>query len=80
MFDSQVGTYLTNELSNSLISTIDNSPQISVGELFERLKDETKKSHVCFYGDESIKSEKLASFKLYIDNTWKETLLMNKLF
>lgn len=62
VFDSQVGTYLTNELSNSFISTIDNSPQISVGELFERLKDETKKSHVCFYGDESIKSEKLASF------------------
>ncbi|KAK8881407.1 hypothetical protein M9Y10_004143 [Tritrichomonas musculus] len=62
VYDEEVGTYLSNEFSNNFISIIDESPELTVGELFTTLKTQTVESHVTFYGDESMKSELLSTF------------------
>ena len=41
---------------------IDESPEITVGELYTTLKKETQESHVTYYGDESIQSVPLSYF------------------
>ncbi|KAK8838522.1 hypothetical protein M9Y10_033150 [Tritrichomonas musculus] len=62
VYDSEIGTYLSNEFTNYFIAIIDENPSISVGELYETLKKETQQSHVCYYGDESIQSVALSTF------------------
>lgn len=62
VFDAQVGAYLSNEFTNYFISMIDESPEINVGQLYDGLKEQTTKSHVCFFGDESIKSVPISFF------------------
>ena len=62
VYDSSLGTYLTNEFSNNFIDIIDETPDINVGELYDNLKEQTKQSHVTFYGDESLKSLPISQF------------------
>lgn len=62
VYDSDIGTYLSNEFSNYFIALIDENPTITVGELYTTLKGETQESHVTYYGDESIQSQSLSTF------------------
>lgn len=62
VFDEKVGTYLSNECTNYFIALIDESPEISVSDLFWTLKQKTALSHVCYFGDESIQSIPLSEF------------------
>lgn len=62
VYDSTVGTYLSNEFTNYFISFIDEEPEMTVGELFTNLKESTQQSHVCYYGDESVQSLSLSLF------------------
>lgn len=54
-YDSQVGAYLSNEFTNYWINEMYNNPKTTVGQLFETLKSEVEGSHVCWFGDESLK-------------------------
>ncbi|KAK8845258.1 hypothetical protein M9Y10_021451 [Tritrichomonas musculus] len=62
VYDTKLGTYISNEFTNYFIELIDEKPSISIGELYNTLKQETVQSHVCFYGDESIQSVSLSTF------------------
>lgn len=62
VYDEELGTYLSNEFTNYFIDLIDEKPEITIGELFTTLKEETEQSHVCFYGDESIQSLTISTF------------------
>lgn len=62
VYDSTVGTYLTNEFTNNFIEIIQSQPTITVGELINGLQSSTTMSSVCFFGDESIKNIKLEEF------------------
>lgn len=62
VYDEEIGTYLSNEFTNYFISYIDENPSTIVGELFDYLQKNTERSHVCFFGDESIKSVSLSTF------------------
>lgn len=62
VYDEEIGTYLSNEFTNYFISLIDEKPEINIGELFDILKEKTEQSHVCYYGDETIKSLPLSTF------------------
>lgn len=62
VYDEELGTYLSNEFTNIFISVIDENPEMSVGELFDILQDQTKESHACFFGDQSIKSLPISTF------------------
>lgn len=45
-----------------MIDIFDKQPTITVGELFDQIKTLTLESHVCYYGDESIKNEPVSKF------------------
>jgi len=62
VMDSAVGTYLTNEFSNYWMAEMDNNPEETIGDIFENVKSKTKGSHVCFYGDASMKTMKISEF------------------
>ena len=62
VWDTELGVWLTNEFTNAFINVIDESPEISVGELYEKLATLTEQSHASFYGDDTIKNEKLSNF------------------
>lgn len=62
VFDDEIGAYLTNEFTNYFISYIDENPSTTIGELFQYLQKNTGKSHVCYFGDESIQSVSLSNF------------------
>jgi len=62
VMDSQVGTYLTNEFSNYWMAYLDEHPDMTIGDIYTTVKSQTTGSHVCFYGDESMKSLKLELF------------------
>lgn len=62
VYDEEIGTYLSNEFTNYFISYIDENPSTTVGELYQYLKENTERSHVCFFGDESIQSVSLSTF------------------
>lgn len=62
VYDTKVKAYLSNECSNHLIDILDKQPTITVGELFDQIKTLTLESHVCYYGDESIKNEPISKF------------------
>lgn len=62
VYDTQIGTYLSNEFSNNFIAVIDQNPEMTVGELFEYLTKTTEMSSACFFGDESVKQLKLSDF------------------
>ena len=62
VYDEELGTFLSNEFSNNFIALIDESPDITVGELYDTLKKNTKQSHVSYYGDETMKSQSLSTF------------------
>ena len=55
VYDSQIGTYLSNEFTNYWIDEMYNNPSETVGHLFDTLKRETTGSHVMWYGDDSVK-------------------------
>lgn len=74
VYDSSVGAYLTNEFTNYFLNIIDETPEISIGELYDNLKEDTQKSHVCYFGDESMKSISLSTFI----GTPKRTISHNK--
>lgn len=61
-YDEELGTFLSDEFSNAFIALIDESPSISIGELFTTLQKQTTDSHVCYYGDESFKSLPISTF------------------
>ena len=54
-YDSQVGAYLSNEFTNYWIDEMYNNPRENVGHLFNTLQREVQGSHVCWFGDESLK-------------------------
>lgn len=62
VYDSEVGTYLSNEFTNYFLDLIDENPEISVGDLFTTLQEETQKSHVCYFGDQSLKTTPISAF------------------
>jgi legumain len=62
VYDSTIGTYLTNEFTAYWIDFCDFTPTGTVGQLFEKVKSQTKGSHVMYYGDESIKNTPLSQF------------------
>jgi legumain len=62
VMDSKVGTYLTNEFSNYWMQYMDNHADKTIGDIYQTVKSQTSGSHVCFYGDESMKSLKLSLF------------------
>lgn len=83
VFDEQLGTFLSNEFTNIFIDLIDENPSISIGELFTSLQEQTKQSHVCYFGDESMKSIPLSTFigkpnKLTSHNYNAKSILMAK--
>lgn len=45
-----------------MIDILDKQPTITVGELFDQIKTLNLESHVCCYGDESIKNEPASKF------------------
>lgn len=62
VYDEELGTFLSNEFTNIFISAIDERPDMLVGELFDVLEEQTKQSHACFFGDESVQSLPLSAF------------------
>ena len=62
VYDSQLGTYLTNEFTNYWIDEMFNNPTQTVGHLYETLKAQTQGSHVCWYGEEGVKDLKCELF------------------
>lgn len=62
VYDEELGTYLSDEFTNYFIALIDEQPDILVGDLYMTLKQKTALSHVCSYGDESMKSVPLSTF------------------
>ena len=79
VYDEALGTYLSNEFSNNFIALIDESPDITVGELYNTLKTQTKESHVTYYGDESMKSQSLSTFIGTPSKTMKRNIDRSKL-
>jgi len=56
VYDSTLGTYLSNEFTNYWINEMDTHPNQAVGDLFDTLKSEVTGSHVCWFGAENIKT------------------------
>jgi legumain len=56
VYDSTLGTYLSNEFTNYWINEMDINPTQAVGDLYDNLKSQTTGSHVCWYGAENIKT------------------------
>ena len=61
-YDSEIGAYLSNEFTNHFIDLIDETPSITIGDLYTKLKSLTEESHACYYGDESIQSISISTF------------------
>lgn len=61
-FDPDLETYLSNEFTNSFIANIDKTPEFIIGELYQTLQKETKKSHVQYFGDQSIQLLPISAF------------------
>ena len=79
VYDSKMGTYLSNEFTNYFISYIDQKPLTTIGELFQYLKKNTERSHASYYGDESMKSVSLSEFigkpnKVFFNQIEKNTI------
>jgi len=47
VYDSTLGTYLSNEFTNYWINEMDINPTQAVGDLYDNLKSQTTGSHVC---------------------------------
>ena len=62
VMDRAVGTYLSNEFSNYWMAFMDEHPDQTIGDIFTTVKSQTTGSHVCYYGDESMKSLQLSLF------------------
>ncbi|KAK8864789.1 hypothetical protein M9Y10_010314 [Tritrichomonas musculus] len=62
IFDEEIGVWLTNEFTSNFINLIDESPKMSVGELYNQLYALTSESHALYYGDESIQKVPLSNF------------------
>ncbi|KAH0790795.1 Clan CD, family C13, asparaginyl endopeptidase-like cysteine peptidase [Histomonas meleagridis] len=62
VYDSAIGTYLSNEFTNYWINEMETNPTETIGDLYTNLKSLTKGSHVMFYGDESMKSMTVDTF------------------
>lgn len=78
VYDSKVGTYLTNEFTNYFCSLIDEKPDISIGEFFSIIEKEMEQSHACIFGDESIRSMLISDFLGKPKNNRKFALTHNK--
>jgi len=61
-YDSKVGTYLSNEFTNYWMAYMDEHPDMTINDIYTTVKSQTSGSHVCFYGDESMKTMKLSDF------------------
>lgn len=55
IYDSQLSTYLTNEVTNYFVDEMYNNPTQTVGQLYETLVAKTEASHPSWYGDETVK-------------------------
>lgn len=75
VYDSEVGSYLTNEFTNYFCSIIDENSVTTVGDLFTALAEKMEQSHACFFGDESIQKIHLSDF---IGKPNKYSILHNK--
>ena len=62
IYDSQVGAYLTNEFNLNFNSIARAFPDITIGDFYDQMVRSNTKSHVCYYGDESMKSLPLSTF------------------
>ena len=62
VWDSQIGSYLSNEFTNYWLAFLDEHYDQTIGDLYTTVKSETTGSHVCFFGDESMKSLSLTLF------------------
>ena len=63
VYDSVVGTYLSNEFTNYWIDEMFNNPDETVGELFENVKKETVGSHASAYcAYDAIKDLPISNF------------------
>ena len=61
-YDSSVGAYLTNEFNLNFDLIARENPEITLGDFYDKMVVSNTKSHVCFYGDETMKSLKLSTF------------------
>ena len=62
VWDNKVSAYLSNEFSNYWMAFLDENYDKTIGDLYTTVKSETTGSHVCFFGDESMKSLQLSLF------------------
>lgn len=62
VYDSQMGTYLSNEFTNYWLADMIDNPTETVGELFTNVKTLTTGSHAMYYGDESVKDLSVTLF------------------
>lgn len=51
VYDKDVGNYLSNEFTNIWIDLMDKEPQFAINEFCEQLREQTKGSHSCLFGD-----------------------------
>lgn len=61
-YDSTVGAYLTNEFNLNFNLIARENPEITIGDFYDKMVESNTKSHVCFAGDETMKSLKLSTF------------------
>jgi len=61
-YDSYIGSYLSNEFTWMFVDEMNNNPKEAIGDLYDNCKANTKQSHVCFYGDESMKTLPISDF------------------
>jgi len=61
-YDPQIGAYLSNEFSNYWMAFMDSNPTSTIGDMYNSVKASTSGSHVCYFGDESMKSMAISDF------------------
>jgi legumain len=62
VYDSQIGTYLSNEFTNYFLAELTTNPTETVGDLFNIVAKETQESHATYYGDDDIKALSITNF------------------
>lgn len=62
VWDESMTNYLSNEFTNIWIDEMDKNPSQTIGEFYETLKENTKNSHACFFGDVKMKELNIEVF------------------
>lgn len=62
VFDDDLLTYLSNEFAMSWFDCMDQDPKMTIGDFYDGLKEKTKLSHACFYGDSNMRKLTIDTF------------------